>query len=157
MNLRTYLMIKRAEEEAKSEEQDPAKTKPKVPMNKYNNPIRIFKDNVVRGAGEHPYYTALGATGGALLGGGAGLGIANLSGLSGDDLSTAGRIGRYSLIGGGALAGGLAGGAGTAYLLRGKQDGPDALKGIKEREVPKEMPNPLEEPDVYGNDYATLI
>lgn len=139
MNLRTYLMIKRASDGAKAE------GKTGLPMvlpgegvvsadDRPNDPGRNIADGVKidpittkerlalmgTAAKSHPYYTALGVGGGALLGGGLGYGAAELAGLSGDDLSTAGRLGRYALIGGGALTGGALGGLGTTYLMSGK-------------------------------------
>ena len=134
MNLRTYLMIKRAADEAaadtKAEAPKSESTEKKGPKQlTFGQSMRRLGGNAMAnirlGAGAHPYYTALGATGGALLGGGLGYGTAELAGLSGDDLSTAGRLGRYALIGGGALTGGLAGGLGTAAYF-----GPSAREAI---------------------------
>ena len=150
MNLRTYLMIKRASEEAKADAAAAAVAeKAGLPAviegegvesvsgspagdgsNLATTPL-TFGDRVARvgfGAKAHPYYTALGTAGGALLGGGLGYGTAELAGLSGDDLSAAGRFGRYALIGGGALTGGALGGLGTAYALGGN---PVKFKGDK--------------------------
>lgn len=141
MNLRTYLLIKQAAGGAAAPAD--AAADPKLvnaggkevegsganvpalvegqfahgPEDKMPSTLGRFYRNTLQGAKDHAILTALGAGGGATLGGLGGLGVANLAGLSGDNLSTAGRIGRYALIGGGALTGGLAGGAGTAYLL----------------------------------------